>query len=291
MRKIADSELILNEDGSVYHLKLLPDHIADDVIVVGDPGRVERITNRFDAVETRIQNREFITHVGRIGQKRITVLATGIGTDNIDIVLNELDAAVNIDLSSKTEKEEKRSLNIIRMGTSGSLQADVPVDSILVSEAAIGFDGVLHFYDNGNIFDHDMMDAFAQHMNFPSSMALPYIVHGSAQLIDHIADQNTIKGVTITANGFYGPQGRQLRLPIAIPDMNDRMAEFEYNNRRITNYEMETSALYGLGKLLGHNTCTACVIIANRPAGTYSKNHMASESKMIDHVLEKLSES
>lgn len=289
MRKIADSELILNEDGSVYHLKLLPEHVADDVIVVGDPGRVERITSRFDAVEAKIHNREFITHVGRIGQKKITVLATGIGTDNIDIVLNELDAAVNIDLSTKTEKSEKRSLNIIRMGTSGSLQADVPVDSILVSESAFGFDGVLHFYDNGTIFDREIMDAFSRHMDFPDTMALPYAVNGSAELIDLIADENTIKGITITANGFYGPQGRQLRLPIAIPNMNDRMAEFEFNGRRITNYEMETSALYGLGQLLGHKTCTACIIIANRPAGTYSENHMASEAKMIDHVLSKIS--
>ena len=291
MRKIADSELILNDDGSVYHLKLLPEHIADDIIVVGDPGRVERITRKFDAVEARIHNREFITHVGRVGNKRITVLATGIGTDNIDIVLNELDAAVNIDLSTKVEKDEKKSLNIIRMGTSGSLQEDVPVDSILVSQSAFGFDGVLHFYANNGIFDRDLMDAFARHMNFPSEMALPYAVHGSQKLIDRISDTNTIGGITLTANGFYGPQGRQLRLPIAIPDMNDRMALFEFNGKRITNYEMETSALYGLGRLLGHNTCTACIIIANRPSGTYSKNHMASEAKMIDHVLEKLSQS
>ena len=291
MRKIADSELILNKDGSVYHLKLRPEHIADDVIVVGDPGRVDRITQRFDAVEERIHNREFVTHVGRVGQKRITVLATGIGTDNIDIVLNELDAAVNIDLSSKIEKEEKKSLNIIRMGTSGSLQADVPVDTILISDAAFGFDGVLHFYDHGDLFDRPIMDAFAAHMNFPSAMALPYAVKGSSELIHRIADERTVRGITITANGFYGPQGRQLRLPIAIPDMNDRMANFEFDGKRITNYEMETSALYGLGRLLGHNTCTACIIIANRPAGTYSENHMASESKMIDHVLGKLSAS
>lgn len=218
-------------------------------------------------------------------------MATGIGTDNIDIVLNEIDALVNIDLEKRAYKDKKTSLRLIRMGTSGSLQSDIPVDSILLSEAALGFDGVLHFYDAEHIMDHEFMKAFRADMNWPVAAAHPYLVRADNELLELLQGENTHTGVTITAHGFYGPQGRELRVPIAMPDLNDELEQFRYGNERITNYEMETSALYGLGKLMGHQCCTACVIIANRPNNDFSANYHAAVEQMIDHVLSCLTKS
>jgi uridine phosphorylase len=285
---IAETELILNPDGSVYHLHLLPEHIADNVIVVGDPGRVAEISKHFDKIEVQIQSREFITHTGSFNGKRITVIATGIGTDNIDIVINELDAAVNIDLATRTIKTERRSLNIIRLGTSGALQDYIPVDSCVVSDYGLGFDGLLNYYaDINEINDNKLSEAFIKHTNWNWRLPFPYAVKGSDSLINTIG-QDWIKGITATAPGFYAPQGRQLRLAPALDNFNEVLTRFEYEGRRITNFEMETSALYGLSGLLGHRACTVCVIIANRVIKQYSKDYKAAVNRMITDVLERL---
>jgi uridine phosphorylase len=286
--KIAASELIINPDGSIYHLKLKPEHVAKDIIIVGDPGRVEIISNRFDIIEHKIQNREFITHTGIFNGKRITVLATGIGTDNIDIVLNELDAVVNIDLNTSEVKETHTSLNIVRIGTSGALQHDIPVDSFVASSYGMGFDGLLHYYDGTDeINESSICEAFCKHSKWTGSFAKPYIIKGSEELINKIAFDMT-QGITATASGFYGPQGRELRLKVSKPDLNPSLTSFGFDGLRITNFEMETSALYGLSKMLGHNSCTVCAIIANRLAKQYSKDYKKSVELMIDVVLERL---
>lgn len=251
MERIAESELVLNQDGSIYHLNLLPENIAETIILVGDQGRVEKVSKHFDVIEFSTQKREFITHTGRIGSKRLTVLSTGIGTDNIDIVLNELDALVNIDLQKRKPKEETKSLNLIRLGTSGSLQEDLPVDSYLLSTHGIGFDGVFNYYEkSAEIEDTELTDAFMLQTDWKSTFPRPYIVEGSESLFNLLKD-GTEHGMTATANGFYGPQGRQLRLKPTIPDLNERLSKFSYNGQRITNFEMETSALFGIGKALG----------------------------------------
>jgi uridine phosphorylase len=286
--QIAPSELILNPDGSIYHLKLKPEHIAQNVIVVGDPGRVELISAKFDNIEYKIQNREFITHTGFYKGKRITVIATGIGTDNIDIVLNELDAAVNIDLEKRIVKEKHTQLNIVRIGTSGALQKDIPVDSFVASTYGLGFDGLLPFYKGlAAINEKELIDEFILQTNWNTEFNRPYMVKGSDELIQKIAF-DFHQGITATANGFYGPQGRKLRLELQKNDLNELLNKFTYKNHRITNFEMETSALYGLGKLLGHNTCTVCAIVANRMAQQYSKDYKSAVDKIINIVLERL---
>ena len=288
MTRIPDSELIINPDGSVYHLKLKPEHIADNVIVVGDPGRVALVSSFFDDVEIKISNREFVTHTGTYKGTRFTVLSTGIGTDNIDIVINELDAAVNIDLETKLVKENKRSLNIVRIGTSGSLQEEIPVDSFLLSEKAMGFDGLLHFYSESlNVKEEAICDAFVKHTNWNSNLAKPYVVSASKDLSKKL-ENGTHKGITATASGFYAPQGRVLRLNPAMKDFPEYLSSFEYNGLKITNFEMETSALYGLSKALGHEACTVCAIIANRKSKTFSENHDLPIEKLILHVLSNL---
>jgi len=288
MTRIPDSELIINPDGSVYHLQLKPEHIADNVIVVGDPGRVAMVSSFFDTIEIKISNREFVTHTGSYKGTRFTVLSTGIGTDNIDIVINELDAAVNIDLETKLVKDEKRSLNIVRIGTSGALQEEIPVDSFLLSEKAMGFDGLLHFYSNDlNVKETDISDAFIKHTNWNSNLAKPYVVSASEELVEKLGE-GTLKGITATASGFYAPQGRVLRLQPAMADFPEDLSSFEYNGLKITNFEMETSALYGLSKALGHNACTVCAIIANRKSKKFSANHDLPIRKLILHVLSNL---
>ncbi len=288
MERIADSELVLNESGSIYHLDLHPENIADTIILVGDQGRVGKISKYFDALEFSGQKREFVTHTGRIGNKRLSIISTGIGTDNIDIVVNELDALVNIDLDTRTVRDKPRSLNLIRLGTSGSLQEDIPVDSFLLSTHGIGFDGVLNFYaKSSEVEETELTDAFiAQtewHRNFPR----PYVVSGSEKLIDLLKD-GTYQGMTATANGFYGPQGRQLRLAPTVPDLNERLNRFRHKGHRVTNFEMETSALFGLGKALGHECATVCAIIANRFRKEYSKNHDTSVEQLIRFAVERL---
>lgn len=288
MKIIAESELVLNPDGSVYHLKLRPEHISDTILVVGDQGRVETISKHFTNIECRIQNREFITHTGTYNGKRLTVLSTGIGTDNIDIVVNELDALVNIDLKERTINEKLVSLNIVRLGTSGALQGDIPVDNFVMSEYGLGFDGLLNFYKTyKNIYEEEMAEAFIRHTKWSTNLARPYIVKGSEILMKKLGE-GLFKGITATASGFYGPQGRQLRIEPLDVDLNDKMQEFNFKGNRITNFEMETSALYGLGAILGHNTLTICSIIANRVIKQFSKDYKKSVEKMIQLVLDRI---
>jgi len=291
MRKIEASELIINPDGSVFHLHLKPGEIAQNIILVGDPGRVELVSSFFDSIELQRTNREFVSCTGMLKGKRISVVATGIGTDNIDIVVNELDALVNIDFETRTVKEEHTPLNFVRIGTSGSLQKDLPVNSWLLSEKAIGFDGLLNFYANRNtIADLDFEDAFKAALQWNALLSAPYVVDASAGLFKQLMGERVTKGVTISAPGFYGPQGRVLRLPLADNDINEKITAFKHQGYRVTNYEMECSAIYGLSALLGHHAATVCVIIANRLAGTASKDYKPVMKELIEHVLNRLSE-
>lgn len=288
MNRIAESELILNPDGSIYHLKLKPENIADDIIVVGDPGRVPTISAYFDKIEFKQSNREIVTHTGFIGKKRLTVLSTGMGTDNLDIVINELDAIVNIDLEKRIPKLEHKALNIIRLGTSGAMQEDIPVGTYVMSSHGIGLDGLLRFYAAGNeVEDTELTHAFLTETNWPADLPKAYIVSGSASLMEKMK-KGYVSGMTATAPGFFGPQGRVLRLPLAYPDLNDRISAFSYQGLRITNFEMETSALYGLSKALGHNAMTVCAIIANRLRKEYAKDYKPSVTALIEDLLEKL---
>ncbi|HSV88021.1 MAG TPA: nucleoside phosphorylase [Bacteroidales bacterium] len=288
MTKFKESELIVNPDGSIYHLKLRPEDVAGTVILVGDQNRVPVVSKYFDKIELKKENREFVTHTGTLNRKRITVTSTGIGTDNIDIVVNELDAVVNIDLSLKETKDKHTSLNLIRLGTSGALQAEIEVDTFVASSFGLGFDGLLNFYQvPENITEEEIKSAFIRHTGWNQRLPNPYIVKASGNLIQKVAFDMT-KGITATANGFYGPQGRQLRIPLAFPELNQRIESFDFNGLKIVNFEMETSALYALGKVLGHNTITICDIIANRVSKKFSKDYKASVERMIQVVLERL---
>lgn len=286
--RIAESELILNPDGSVYHLNILPEDVADTVIFVGDQNRVPLVSKYFDEIEIKKTKREFVTHTGTYKGKRLTVISTGIGPDNIDIVINELDALVNIDLKNRVKKSVLKKLNIVRIGTSGSLQDDIPVDSFVLAEYGIGFDGVLHHYDSKHVQEIEMQDAFVEHTNYYAHKSRPYIVKYSKELGEKLLCPEIIKGFTGTAVGFYGPQGRILRLPIQDNDLNSKIDSFNYNGLRITNLEMETAAIYGLGKMLGHNTCSLNCIIANRTNGDFSSDPYASVEKLIKLTLDKL---
>jgi uridine phosphorylase len=287
MRQIPDSELIINPNGSIFHLHLLPEQIADTVLLVGDPGRVKQVSEKFDTIECKVENREFVTHTGSFKGKRISVLSTGIGTDNIDIVINELDALVNIDLHARVEKESKRSLNLIRIGTSGALQEDIPVDSFVISAFGLGMDGLLNFYRHHWPETDKLKDEFLQQTQWPSSFNTPYLVKGSDDLRKKIGE-GMHTGITATACGFYGPQGRILRLNLHMPDLNERLTNFKSDSWRITNFEMETSALFGLSSLLGHKATTVCAIIANRIRKEYSKNYKIAVNNLIDTVLERI---
>lgn len=285
---IPETELILNPNGSVYHLKLLPEVITDNIIIVGDQGRVEMVSRNFDTIDFKVQNREFITHAGTYKGKRVMALSSGIGTDNIDILVNELDAAVNIDLKTRTIKENKRILNIVRIGTSGALQCDIPVDNYVVSSHGLGFDGLMNYYlDLPSVNENELSQAFMEQTGWNKNLPFPYCVKGSETLINKIGF-DFIKGITATAPGFYGPQGRKLRLTPWVEDFNQQLTDFRYKEHRITNFEMETSALYGLGKLLGHNTCTVCAIIANRVAKKYSKDYHPTVERLIQLVLDRI---
>jgi len=289
--KIAPSELILNADGSIFHLHLKPGQIANDVILVGDPGRVEMISDFFDEIEVKAQNREFVTVTGRYKGKRITVLSTGIGTDNIDIVINELDALVNIDLGTREIKADKTSLNLIRIGTSGALQGDIPVDAFLVSRKAIGFDGLMNFYARREeIADVEFENAFKSYTNWNPLLASPYVVDCNEALYNKITDGDFIPGITISAPGFYGPQGRELRLNIIDRHINDKIEAFRFNEMKITNYEMECSAIYGLSKLLGHQALTVCIIIANRISRDASSDYKPVMKRLVIKILDKLTQ-
>ena len=290
MNKIEASELVLNPDNSVYHLKLHPEQLAKNIIVVGDPGRVALISSFFDSIEHKVENREIVTHTGVLNGQSITVLSTGMGTDNIDIVLNELDALVNIDLINRTIKPIKTSLNIVRIGTSGALQKDIPVNSIVVSEFGLGLDGLMNYY----VFDQteeekQLLIQFCKQTNYSTTFAQPYFVKASSFLFD-LLKEDAISGITATASGFYGPQGRVLRLSLKEDKLNEKLNQFSYNNHKIVNFEMETSALYGLSRALGHNACTICVVVANRFSKEFSKDYKPAMNQLIQKVLLKLTQ-
>jgi uridine phosphorylase len=285
---IQNSELILNPDGSVYHLNLKPEHIAHDIIFVGDQNRVEKITQFFEKIEFSTQKREFKTQTGFFKGKRMTVMSTGIGPDNIDIVMNELDALVNIDLETREPKENLTSLNIIRIGTSGSLQADILCDSFVMSQYAVGLDNMLRSYLIDTISEKEMEDAFIKQTNWDLRKGKPYVISCSEDLEKRIESSQMHKGFTGTAGGFYGPQGRVLRLEIQDPELNTKMDNFNFNDIRMTNLEMETAAIYGLGKLLGHNCLSLNAIIANRATGTFSADPYKAVDELISYTLNKL---
>ena len=288
MRIIEPSELIVNPNGSIFHLHLKPEDIADTIILVGDPGRVGTVASFFSKIELTVSNREFKTVTGSFNGQRISVVSTGIGTDNIDIVVNELDALANIDLEKRQVKKQLKQLTMVRLGTSGALQADIPVDSFVSTNIAIGFDGLLNFYEGRNRISNLAMEAaFMKHTNWNPLLAKPYFVHSNSELIELFKDF-TVQGVTISAPGFYGPQGRVLRLPLADSDLNTRIEQFRYNNQKITNFEMESSAINGLSLLLGHRSITICAIIANRVLKTASADYKLSTKKLIEQALHRL---
>ena len=288
-RMIQHSELILNNDGSIFHLHLKPQQISDDIILVGDPERVDTIASNFTQIDFSITNREFKTVTGWYNEKKLTVLSTGIGTDNIDIVLNELDALANIDLNTRSIKKEHKSLNIVRIGTSGGLQPDLPVDSFVISQKSIGFDGMLNFYANRESFcDIGFENALKTFTKWNKSLPTFYVVDSSEKLRSKFNDDIFIHEMTISAPGFYGPQGRVLRLPLAVPELNKQIEEFRYKKHKITNFEMESSAIYGLSKMLGHEALTICLIIANRITLTANESYRDKMKKLITLVLERL---
>ena len=263
----AESELIINGDGSIFHLHVKPEQLADKVILVGDPGRVSLVASHFDSKECDIESREFHTITGTYHGKRISVVSTGIGCDNIDIVLNELDALANIDFKTRTEKEQLRQLTLVRIGTCGGLQEYTPVGTFIASEKSIGFDGLLNFYSGRNdVCDLPFEEAFKQHMQWNPQLCAPYVIDADKETLERIAGDEMVRGVTIACGGFFGPQGRELRIPLADPKQNEKVESFEYNGHRITNFEMESSALAGLARLMEHKAVTCCMVIANRRA-------------------------
>lgn len=286
--QLPESELVLNPDGSVYHLALRPEQLGDTVLLVGDPGRVERIARHFERVEHRVANREFVSVTGVYHGTAITALGTGIGTDNIDIVLNELDALVNIDLVTRTPRSETRSLRLVRLGTCGALREDIPVDSRVVSAFGIGLDNLLHYYA-AEPSDRELrvLQALMAHTDWPDNLPYPYVAEGDRKLVQQLGHGHTV-GITFTAGGFYGPQGRKLRLMPAVDDLNERFATFHHEHLAAVNFEMETSALYGLAGMLGHRACTVCTVVANRLRKEYSRDHHAAVDAMIGEALERL---
>ena len=286
MNIIAETELILTEEKKIYHLNLSKEQIADNIILVGDPGRVNLISSKFDEIEYNIKNREFVTHTGTLNGTRITAISTGIGTDNIDIVINELDALVNINFDTKTVNNIKKSLNLIRLGTSGALQCNIGIDTLLASSYGLGFDNLAHFYSEKTVSEKKMSKSFSKHANWPKELSDPYIIKASESLFSIFNDLQN--GITATAPGFYGPQNRTLRLNPSIPNLHKKMSSFIFKNHQITNFEMETSALYYLGRSLGHNVLTICAIIGNRATTEYSKDYKKTVEKMIDLVLKRI---
>jgi len=283
------SELILNPDGSIFHLKLLPGEIADTLILVGDPSRVSMVSSFFEKIEIKKSNREFVSHTGHYKGKHITVLSTGIGTDNIDIVLNELDAIVNIDLKKRELKEKRTRLTLVRIGTTGGLQKDIPIDSVILSRYAGGFDPVLNFYAGRNeVANLEMEKAFMAHTNWPDLLPHPYFIPSSSRLYD-LFNKDVHSGITISAPGFYGPQGRMIRLAPLDPELNEKMESFRFEGLRITNYEMESSALFGLAALLGHEAISVCSMIANRASRDFTEDYLPVIKKLIKRTLDGLS--
>jgi uridine phosphorylase len=283
------TELIVNPDGSIFHLHLLPGDIAENIIIVGDPGRVEMIAQMLDHVRVRKSNREFSTVTGSFHEMEITVISSGIGTDNIDIVMNELDALVNIDLATGVAVDEPRSLSFVRIGTAGGLQEDIPAGSFVATGKAVGFDGVLHFYEGYEwCIDHMFADALASHLDWPDTLPYPYVVDADPVLLDRVAS-GMRKGVTISSPGFYGPQGRRLRLEPFDSELNENLRTFRFRGEAITNYEMESSAIYGLAKLLNHKALTVCLVIGNRVTGEFLSDYKPAMKTLVQQVLDSLS--
>lgn len=290
-QNIQPSELILTPEGKIYHLDLAPSQLAKTIITVGDPGRVKMVSKYFDKIETTAEHREFKTHTGTYKGKRISVISTGIGPDNIDIVFNELDALVNIDFEKRQVKSKLTSLDIIRIGTSGGLTPEVTVDSFLVSALAIGLDNVMHYYDKTDkIFNRDFAKAFIDHTEWNPDNSVPYVVDADKGLLKKFSSDKTIKGCTITNVGFYGPQGRVLRAELRDKNLNGKLTSFEYKNHKITNLEMETSTMYGMAKLLGHHALSLNAIIANRASGTFSQDTKVTVDALIQYTLNKIVE-
>lgn len=289
MRYFAESELIINPDGSVFHLHIRPEQLADKVILVGDPGRVALVASHFDNKEFEIESREFNTVTGTYKGKRITVLSTGIGCDNVDIVMNELDALANIDFNTRYEKEEFRQLELVRIGTCGGLQPYTPIGTYICSEKSMGFDGLLNFYSGRyEVSDLEFEQAFLKHMNWERPLCIPYVIDADKELIRRIGQDDMVKGVTIATGGFFAPQGRELRIPLADPKQNEKIENFEYNGYKITNFEMESSALAGLAKLMGHKAMTVCMVIANRLIKEANTGYRNSMDDLIKIVLDRI---
>ena len=289
MKRFAESELIINADGSVFHLHLLPEHLADKVILVGDPGRVAFVASHFSDIECEVSNREFKTVTGSYQDKRITVVSTGIGCDNIDIVLNELDALANIDFTTREEKSQLRKLTVVRIGTCGGLQPYTPTGTFIASEKSIGFDGLLNFYAGRNdVCDLEFEEHFKKHMDWNPQLCDPYVIDADKELLDRIAGNDMVRGVTIACGGFFGPQGRELRVPLADPYQNQKIENFEHNGYRITNFEMESSAVAGLAKLMGHKALTCCMVIANRLDGKANTGYKNNIDTLIKTVLDRI---
>lgn len=285
------SELIINTDGSIFHLHLKPENLANKVILVGDPGRVETVASYFNSRECDIQSREFHTITGTYQGKRISVISTGIGCDNCDIVINELDALKNIDFCTRENKDQMSSLEIVRIGTCGGLQPNTPIGTFICSETSIGFDGLLNYYEGrDNVCNLEMEDAFKRHMNWHARLGAPYCIPNDTELLKRIyqPDKGMVKGITIACGGFYGPQGRRLRIPLADPLQNQKIEEFEYNGARINNFEMESSAIAGLSKLLGHKALTVCMVVANRKAKEANANYKNQIEDLIKLVLDRI---
>ena len=284
-----ESELIINGDGSIFHLHLHPTQLADKVILVGDPARVTLVASHFDSKECEVSNREFHTITGSYHGKRITVQSTGIGCDNIDIVLNELDALANIDFQTRTEKDQHRQLTFVRIGTCGGLQSYTPTGTFIASVKSIGFDGLLNFYaGRDEVSDLKLEQAFKEHVGWKASMGNPYVATSDADLLNRIAGEDMVRGYTISCNGFFGPQGRRLRLPLAEPKLNERIESFEYDGLRVTNFEMESSAIAGLSQLMGHHAVTCCMVIANRRALSANTGYKSTIDNLIKVVLDRI---
>lgn len=288
-KTFAPSELIINEDGSIFHLHLTPQQLADKIILVGDPGRVSLVASYFDEIAFEVESREFKTIAGTYKGKKLMVLSTGIGCDNIDIVMNELDALANIDFETRTEKNEHRTLTLVRIGTCGGLQPNTPTGTYIASVKSIGFDGLLNFYAGRNeVCDLPLEEAFKAHMNWSPLLAAPYVIDACAELVDRIAANDMVRGITIACGGFFGPQGRELRIPLADPKQNEKVESFVYQGLHITNFEMESSALAGLSTLLGHKAMTCCMVIANRLAKEVNANYKNSINGLIELVLDRI---
>lgn len=289
MKYFAESELIINPDGSIFHLHVKPEQLADKIILVGDPGRVALVASHFETKECEVESREFKTITGTYKGKRITVQSTGIGCDNIDIVVNEMDALANIDFKTRHEKETFKQLTFVRIGTCGGLQPYTPVGTFVASVKSIGFDGLLNFYAGRNdVCDLELEEAFKKHMNWSPLLSAPYVIDGDKELVDRIAGEDMVRGITIACGGFFGPQGRELRIPLADPHQNEKVESFVYDELRITNFEMESSALAGLSALMGHKAMTCCMVIANRVAKEANANYKNSIDNLIIEVLDRI---